>query len=174
MLLIKTFGCIIVLTSCTMIGYCMKSRIELKLNNLSNMLSCVQFFETEIRYNMSDILSLFEKVGNIAKGINSELFEKLIINHNSKSDTPLSTIWLQTVQETCTKSNYGNDDKEIISRFGNVLGSGDVDTQLKNLDIFQKNIESRIKEYEKKNGQDCKLYSKAGIYIGIVIVILLI
>jgi len=174
MIAIKIFGCILVLSSCTLLGYCIKLKMESRYNNLENILSCIQFFENEIRYNMNDIMSISEKIGNVATGVNLNLFNKLISNHKSNPGIPLSVIWSETVEEICGKSNYDKKDIDMISKFGNILGSGDVDTQLKNLDIFQKNITSRVAECEKRNNKDCKLYSKAGIYIGTIIIILLI
>ena len=171
---VKLFGSALVIISCMLFGISAKLRIKSRLENLRNLLSCIQIFENEIRYNISDIIHIIPKIKDVANSVNSKLFSGLIINDRRKSDIPLSKLWAQTVEESLKNSYYEKNDKEILVQFGNVLGCGDVDTQLKNLDFFRTNVSELITICEKKANKNGDLYSKVGMYVGAVIVILLI
>lgn len=174
MIFVKITGCIFVFLSCTMFGFSIKLKTESRLNNLKNLQLCTVMFENEIRYNASDITHIIKKVSEIANDINSEFFKILTISSKNNPDRPLSEIWAETTEEICKLSTYNQKDKETIIFFGNMFGSGDVETQLKNLDLFQRKINLLIQECEEKCSKNSNLYSKAGMYLGAIITILLI
>lgn len=171
---IKLLSYIVIIFSCSMIGFSAKFASLSRLKDLENMKSCIQIFENEIRYNISDIIEAAKKIFAVAKGVNIKIFDVLIENDKMKTGIPLSEAWERGVRTAICQSNYSKSDVDAIVKFGNVLGSGDVNTQLKNLEFFCDNIDRCIDECREKNKKNADLYSKVGIYAGIVIVILLI
>ncbi len=160
--------------SCTLFGFVMKLKIESRLNNLKNIQLCTQIFESEIRYNMSDAIHIIQKASDVSNEANRKLFANILSDNHNNPNTPLSKIWVKVVNENYRDLEYTKKDREALAEFGNILGSGNVETQLKNIDVFRNKISDLIQESENKTLRDGSFYSKAGIYLGVIIVILLI
>ncbi len=173
-MILKTVLSIMVLISCAYFGHLLKMKSDMHLNDLNNLLLCLQVLETEIRYSMNDIPDAAIRVSKIASGINKKIFELFAENINKFSDVPLSEIWTNTVNKICTDSIYGKNDIDALNTFGYVLGSGDLDTQLKNIEIFRVKTENCINDLKNEKDKKDPIYSKLFFYLGILAVIIVV
>ena len=74
-MILKTVLSIMVLISCAYFGHLLKMKSDMHLNDLNNLLLCLQMLETEIRYSMNDIPDAAIRVSKISSGINKKIFE---------------------------------------------------------------------------------------------------
>lgn len=171
---VKVIGCTLVLMSCSMLGYSCKFKSQRKLMALENIIACMQIFETEIRCCMSDILSATKKMLTVSCADNTLLFEGFLDKAQKSDGIPLSEVWKANINSSTLNCCYNDKELELFSQFGSVLGSGDVETQLNNINIFCARITDRINSLKEKNKKSDDVLAKMGIYAGILLVIFLI
>lgn len=172
--MLKIAGCILVFFSCFTIGMGFKKRKCQRIFELENLISCMNILENEMRYSMSDIEKSFVKMAETASIQNKNIFLSCceILNHSN--GTTLSSIWNEVLSKYKNNSCYTKEDINLILEFGNVLGAGDVETQLKNIEFFKINLSNNIETAKAKFQKNGDLSLKMGIYIGALIVIFFI
>jgi len=174
LILCKLLGCIFIFLSCSLAGYTLKNKTMLHVTDLENMISCMNVLENEIRVSLNDIITASSKVLEISNNTNTFLFEKLIDSAKSSDGQPISELWKKAVLTISEQSFYSENDINILVRFGDVLGSGDAQTQIDNLRIFRTELSKALEDARKAATQKGALYGKIGVYIGVISVILLI
>lgn len=171
--MLKIIGVILVCTSCTAIGYIIKLKYKQRLKNLENFKNIIKIFENEIRCSSREICDAAKKASLTAQGTNDDIFTAFCNNLCNSNGSPLSEIWRKSVSDNSAESAYTKEDIEMLKSFGDVLGSGDVQTQLKNIENLFTSIEEKTinaGDNLKKNGS---IVSKIGIYAGVLISVIL-
>lgn len=174
MIICKLLGCTLVFLSCSLAGYAFKNKTLLRVGELENMMSCMKVLENEIRVSMSDITAASSKVLEVAQNSNVFLFENLISATEINDGQTLSELWKKSVLSIIGKSYYSESDIKLFMRFGDVLGSGDAQSQIDNLKIFRTDLSKELEDARGEVDQKGTLYGKIGVYIGVISVILLI
>ena len=170
----KFAGCALVCVSSSLIGLSFKFRTRKRVDSLKNMLHCMRVFENEIRYAGCDIFCATEKMLKLANCDNSKVFNTFLECASSSDGLALSEVWQSAISKIDNCVFYEKEDLKCFKEFGAILGSGDVDTQLKNIDAFNLSINENINLIKNKVCKSDEIYSKLGIYIGIIIAVLLI
>ena len=173
-MLLKLSGCVLIFFSSFLFGRSFKVSTKRRLLSLENMLSCMQYFETEIRFSMNDIICATEKILKIAVSDNALLFKTFLDNAQNTDGRALSEIWKSTVEKTGDKLSYDKDDLKVITEFGTALGSGDVENQIKNVERLCLSLRENIDYVKNKASKSDDVFSKLGIYTGALLVIFLI
>lgn len=172
--MIKTSGLFLVFISCFFIGLRNKKRKQIRINELENMLSCIKVFDNEIRYSLNDIEQSFSKMSVISAGVNHNIFNDVCMAIKNNCAIPVSQIWRESTVKRKEESCYNDDDIKILLEFGHVLGAGDVDTQMKNIEDFKNNLSTNINSAKLKYKETGDLYLKLGVYAGVMLVIFFI
>lgn len=156
--MLKIIGGIMVLSSCTLIGFLRSARLKSRCSNLERIVFGLRLMENEITSGRTRIDKLLEKVGAMSglafdpSGENAEVS------------------FMSGVDEDTLK----NSDMVIISSFSKTLGKTDSEAQLRNLKNTLKSLEAMeseaCAEYEKYG----KLYRNMGVLVGLMAVILLL
>ena len=170
--MLKITGMLIVMFSSTLFGYVLKHNCHKRVKLLENMKSCLSIMENEIRYCQNDMEKTINKVLCFSEGSNSRMFRLFIDGIKTSDGESASEIWNKATEGIAGTSVYDADDIEVIKSFGNILGYGDIDTQLKNIDLFHIQIVSRLDVAKQKLKKHGELSGKLGIYIGILAVII--
>ena len=174
MLFLKITGSFLVLISCTLLGYSFKFENGNKMKSFENLSLCLKLFETEIRCNLTDIITATKKVIEISDKNNSFIFKTFLDNAKHSEGKPMSEIWAESVKQCEGLTIYNKKDLNIFLKFGTILGSGDVHTQVENIDAFMKNADDEFEEIKSKTRKTDDICAKLGIYAGVLIVIFLI
>lgn len=170
--MIKLSGAIMIILSCSICGYLIRFRYAKRLESLNNINSCLSVIENEIRYMQNDIEKAFLKTIHIANDLNNKIFTSFLEKLNSSNGGQLSGIWSDAVETVRINSYYIKPDIEKIKKFGNILGCGDIETQLNNITSFRQDLKAQIQSAEEKYRQTGGLVGKLGIYAGILITII--
>jgi len=173
-MILKLSGCVLIFFSSLLFGKTFKIATNTRLISLENMLSCMQYFENEIRFSVNDIICATQKMLKIANKDNTKLLKVFLDNAQQSNGRALSEIWKNSVENVGDKLSYNKDDLKVISEFGTALGSGDTTNQLKNIEMFCVSVKENIDCIKTKVSKNDDLFSKLGIYIGVLLVIFLI
>ncbi len=171
---LKLIGCVLILFSSAFLGYSFKLHTQRTLSSYENLLLCMQVFEREISHTLNDILTITAQVADIAIDANLMLFENFLSKAKESNGKPLSAIWRENVCDCSKEWCYDKEDTNIFLDFGSILGSGDADTQIKNINKFCVKIEERISYLKNKKNKNDEIFAKLGIYIGVLLIIFLI
>ncbi len=174
MIYIKIFGGFLTFLASSMLGYCITLKSQKRVVELENLKLYMHVFENEIRYNSSDIIEATENSYKSASEHNKIILDLFLKYSSDSQGQPLSTVWKKSVSNSKSLLCYNKDDIYSIVEFGEILGSGDAETQLKNIDVFIKKLSDNIENSKLKLSGSEKIFSKLGIYTGLLIVVFLI
>ena len=170
----KAIGCILILLSSVLLGYSFKLQTQRTLSAYENLLLCMQVFERDIRHSLNDIMTITTQVTGMATDANLLLFETFLEKAKAADGKPLSEIWRDAVCQCSAKWCYDKGDTDIFLDFGSILGSGDIETQIKNINKFCSNANERITHLKSKKIKSDEVFAKLGIYMGVLLIIFLI
>ncbi len=171
---LKSIGSVLILFSSVFLGYSFKLQTQRTLDAYENLLLCMQMFERDIRHSLNDIITITTQVANIAIDANLVLFKTFLAKADIADGKPLSAIWRDAVCDCSKEWCYNKEDVNIFFDFGSFLGSGDVDTQIKNINKFCDKVNERIAYLKNKKIKSDEVFAKLGIYIGVLLIIFLI
>ena len=172
--MVNLLGSVIIILSCYLIGKSINLRYEYRIYDIENLLSVMKVFENEIRYNLNDIPCVINIIYPHLNENNKLIFESFLKETSSPDKKALSQVWTNSVDENKKMLYYHDNDIKTIKDFGLVLGSGDANTQTKNIDCFIKALVDLLDNSRNEQTKKNKIYSKLSIYIALVIIVLII
>lgn len=130
-------------------------------------ISCI---ETEIRYSqrvLSEIISEYK---------NESEFKNFLIEvkENLKLRANFSDAWTESVHKIPNSYGLLKQDKELISEFGQELGSTDVDGQIALCSLNKSLISSILNAAKEEKTKKSKLYFMLGTSFGMCIAVILL
>jgi len=169
----KLLGGILVIFSCSAIGFYVAASYNYRLKTLKNLQIALAMLETEINYSLSP---LPEALKNTAKKIEkdvSDLFEKTASYLSGGEGYTAGEAWEMALSNLSQNACLRDNDLEILSAFGQYLGITDRDDQIKNIKLTRdllKQQEVLALEEKKKNEKVCRYL---GVLTGIMVFLLL-
>lgn len=173
-MLFKIIGSLLVIAASSLVGYvfsrdCTRRPQELRvLQGLLNML------ENEMCY-LSNLLSdSFEKISRSSRSEVAAFFGRAAANLEQNDSLNAAEAWEMAVRENIGKTALNKEDLEILISFGKMLGSSDLEGQIKNIRLTVNHLkmqEQKAEELKKKNGA---MYKSLGVLGGLAVVIILI
>ncbi len=171
-LLIKLAGAIIVIFSCGVCGFAIRYGYSKRIKLLENMNSCLCVIENEIRYMQNDIEKVILKTIPVSEDLNKHIFNVFLDKLKKSDGEQLSSIWADAVESIKNYSYYIRSDIVTLKKFGNILGCGDIDTQMNNISNFRllitRQFEAATENY-KRIGEHS---GKIGVYAGVLVAII--
>jgi stage III sporulation protein AB len=173
-MIMKLTGGLIVMAASSLIGYILSTDFARRPQQLRALKWMLQMFENEISYMSNTLRVAFLRIAERNSGVVADIFRLTAAMLKESNGINASEAWERAVQNIAPKSAFKPEDIEIIKDFGKILGSSDLEGQIKNirLTINQLSIqESKAEEMRKKNEG---LYRKLGLLAGAAIVIILL
>lgn len=135
------------------------------------MLVLTEIIKTEMRFTLAapDMLlgALAEK-----KTCHGLLFIQEVL-HLTEQGTPFPTAWIQGVRAAKNHMALTEEDTALVLRFGEMIGSTDLDGQLDQIGLLEEQLRQAIQQAGEKCVSTGKLYRSLGVLSGIALVILL-
>lgn len=170
----KILGCIMVLFSSGFLGYVLSTDCRKRPQQLRELQSMLQIFENQISF-LSDVL--IEAFGRICSSCSSQtgIFfsdtaERLMYGKNLSA----AQAWEEAVRENIKKTSLNKEDEEILVSFGKLLGSSDLEGQIKNIRLTLSQLKLQEQKAEESRTKNEGMYRSLGILGGIAVVIVLI
>jgi stage III sporulation protein AB len=172
-MLLKVIGGIMVITSCSMIGFIMAGSYCQRPRVLRNLETALSMLETEINYGHSPLPEALENISNKCEKEVSGLFLNTSKNMKLKEGITADEAWEKALKEFSISSSLSNSDMEILISFGRYLGSTDIEDQIKNIKLVLANLkwQGEIALEEKQKNE--KLWKYLGVLSGLMVFLLL-
>lgn len=171
-MLFKVLGSALILISSTLIGLLMAGKYKTRVKQLKQIQNHFQMIETEIFYTATPIIEVIEKISRQSKQPFSNIYGEIVKNLKKKEGKSLGIIWENAFERQKSYTQFVKEDLEVIYFFGNLLGTSDRQSQIKNVKLVQNQLK-KLEEYAEKNWiKNEKLFRNLGILSGISIIIM--
>lgn len=171
----KMLGCIMVLLSSGFLGYVLSTDCKKRPRQLRELQSMLQIFENQISY-LSDVLAeAFGRICSSSGGSETGIFFSNTVERlQSGRSITAAKAWEEAVRENIRKTSLNKEDEEILVSFGKLLGSSDLEGQIKNIRLTLSQLKLQEQKAEESRAKNEGMYRSLGILGGIAVVIVLI
>ncbi|MEG1527741.1 MAG: stage III sporulation protein AB [Clostridia bacterium] len=147
-------ACIVLVVSCTYIGYKLSQKYKIKEKLYYSFVSFCASYTANLEYKLDKLSALFSSP--------SYSSEFITIKDAYYSGKDISLKYL-TQQE----ANY-------IKDFFNLLGKNDARTQIKEVEFFSKYFNKKYEEVSSESKSKALLVLKLGVFVGVLLCIIII
>lgn len=164
----KVIGSIIVVTTCTVLGFEKSRELQLHLKELEELKKVFTLFRSEMQYTKATFSELFMKISKKLDGMYRCWFEELakVLEHCDKGT--FQEIWANLIEKHYDESKLTKEELESLIQIGNSLG------YLETIDLYLEQLEISIQGTREELKNKKKLYQSMGIMCGIFLVIVLL
>jgi stage III sporulation protein AB len=172
-MLFKIAGSIIVILSCSFLGYILSRDCSKRPQQLRELQGLLQMFENQITY-LSDVLAeVFDRIGRVGSET-CIFFRKAAELLKEGSATNAYAAWEQSVGSCIRMTALNREDEEILLAFGRSLGNTDIEGQIKNIRLTLTQLGIQEKKAEESRKKNESMYRNLGILGGLAVVIILL
>lgn len=171
--MIKILGAILLVGAASVIGFGMKSRLELRVRSVRTMLNMLGIMRAEIGQALTPLPELLEKLAKIAPAPADAFFESCAEEMKIKPDVPFGIIWRRSL----SRADYlglCDEEREELSELGNVLGRYRSDEQVLAISHAMRALERISEAAESDRARLGKVYARLSIVCAAAVVIIFI
>ena len=169
----KTVGFTLILVSCVGAGFSFAQELTQRLRILEMTLQMTLLLKGEIQYGNASLYDAFTAVAARMTGKYREFLLHICREIEHRKGEPFGVIFRMCAQESFGKSALHEEEKEKLYSLGEHLGYLGVDMQMKQLALFEKELEYSIQNLQKELPARKKIYRSLGILSGIFLVVML-
>ena len=173
-MLFKITGSLIVILSCTFLGFVLSTDCKKRPQQLRELQSILQMFENQISYLSDVIAEAFDRISRIGCSETCVFFSKTIEILKEERSLNASQAWEQAVRQNIKKTSLNREDEEVLVAFGKMLGSSDMEGQIKNIRLTLMQLKLQEGKAEDCRTKNESMYRSLGILGGIAVVIVLL
>ncbi|AEV68671.1 stage III sporulation protein SpoIIIAB [Acetivibrio clariflavus] len=170
-MLLKIVGSLIVFVSCTLLGYSHAQTYAQRPQELKTLQMLLQIFENEISFLSNVLQEAFQKVSSCTDSSVAVFFEAAV--ENLKEGLCADEAWTKAVKENISGTSLNSEDEAIIISFGKMLGSSDLEGQIKNIRLTVNQLKIQEQKAEELRSKNEKMFKSLGVLCGLAIIILL-
>ena len=179
MIYTKYAGIIFILAASCYAGYMQGKKQKEQIEVMESFKRCFMIIRDEINFAGTPLPVLFEKVGRMEYEVGHSFFEAMAEkmneeNNDEMSDEAADNMWMKACEELKILEAMKHEDKMILKRAGNILGAGNVNSQINTINLHISNITSRIEHLKKNVYERVKLCHVLGVATGLFLAILII
>jgi stage III sporulation protein AB len=173
-MLLKITGSIIVVLSCSFIGFVLSQDLKKRPGQLRELQGLLQMFENQITYLSDIIVEAFERISRAGRCEMCVFFSRTaeILKKDGSCGAPGA--WERAVRECIRATSLSKEDEEILHAFGRSLGNTDLEGQVKNIRLTLSQLKAQEEKAEENRDRNERMYKSLGLLGGAAIVILLL
>ena len=164
----KLIGSILILASCTGIGFSKSNDMQAHLNELEEMKKIFYLLKSELQYTRAPFAEVFEKIGQKTREPFQSWLLDLCTSLNEKRSGMFWDMWCSSIEENLKGSRLKEDELKELKNIGKNM------EYMESLDLFIEQMEYGIKNTRESYRTKRKLCQSLGIMGGIFLVILLL
>lgn len=172
--MIKFLGCILIITSSTLVGFNYAENFRKRVRQLKEIENCLYELRNEIIYTHVPLVEAFNEMAERAKYPVDLLFKYTAENLNNKNCDSVYEAFKLTFESKNFDTSLKNEDKNIILNLSKSLGETDIDGQIKVFELAIENVKKHINDAEEMMKKNVKMYRCLGFCVGAMITIMLI
>lgn len=166
--MLKLFGALAITVGCTLAGFETAMASERKITAISELEEGLSIIEAELSVSAWGVKHLLERAYT-ATGLN------IFSDAKSLLDTSGAALaWQKASKHFCGKYRLTGEQEAVINLFGDALGAGTVETQLKNTSILRNRLSEIRVRAEAEQRKNAALYKKGGFLVGIMLAVLML
>lgn len=169
----RIIGCMLIIGICMMIGRTLAAGYVARVNNLQTFITALSILRTKIGYGQEILELAFNDIGLAMGGSISKMFFS-ISEELSRSNLPISEIWSNKVEEYLKYFDFNIEDERILIDFGNRLGKGDIDEEIRNINLACERLKTQLISANVEKIKYAKLYKTLGGVGGTALAVILI
>lgn len=173
-MLFKIAGSIIVILSCSFLGFILSRDCSRRPQQLRELQGLLQMFENQISYLSDIITEAFERIGRVSGSGTGIFFNKTVEILKDGIISNASEAWEQAVKQCIRTTALNREDEEIMLSFGKLLGNTDIEGQVKNIRLTLGQLELQESKAEESRKRNENMYRSLGMLGGIAVVIVLL
>ena len=150
------------------IGMLISNKYTDRAEELKNIKSALNIFETKIRYTYETIPEAFKEISKQFDGKKvGELFKTAV---EELKENTAGMAWKNAIEKTNLSINM--EDKNVIEDLSKTLGSTDIQGQISQIELTQNFLDKQIENAEIEKSKNAKMYKTLGGIVGLMIVII--
>lgn len=162
--MVKCFGLILIVLCGFGVGYYLSRRLKIRYDFLTAFKDFLSTLEINLRFKNTEIFSL----------VKSSAPDMLKIFFKESRENNFQLYWSDCVSGVPKSFALKNDDISLISEFGKLLGTTDIDGQINHINLYKELIDKNINNSFEELKAKSKLYKLLGIFAGLTIALLLL
>jgi len=173
-MILKLIGSILVLAASAFLGYVLSRDFKRRPQELRELQGLLMMLENEINY-LSNVLSdAFERISRSSKSPVGDFFRRTLDYLKENRTMTASEAWEASVRDVVKRTALNGEDEEILVSFGKMLGSSDLEGQLKNIKLAVSQLALQEKKAEENRARNEVMYRQLGILGGVAVIIILL
>ena len=166
--MLKGVGCILILASCTGLGFSKSIDMKKHLKELEDLQKLFYLIKNELQYTRAPFAELFLNISEKVKSPYREWTEQLSARLNSRNRTSFWQTWCESIEEDLIGSRLKKEELKELKDVGKNL------EYVEHLELFTEHMDYRIKHTREEYRSKTKLCQSMGIMGGVFLVILLL
>lgn len=173
-MLIKLIGGIIVISASSFLGFIFSRDCSKRPQELRALQALLQMLENEISFLSNVLTESFERIYKNSKSEISCFFNSTVTYLHQDDSLSASQAWEMAVRDNMGKTALNKEDENVLISFGRLLGSSDLDGQVKNIRLTINQLKLQEQKAEEARRKSESMYKSLGILGGLAVVIILI
>lgn len=173
-MLVKLFGCLLVIAATTLAGIVYAGSIQERYRQMKYLQRLIYMIESEIRYAHTYLGEIFLHVSRRVR----EPYKGWLLTMERKmgqmDSGAFDVIWGQAVEEHLRYSGLPPKELERLIQLGSQLGITDLELQLKVLALYQEQLGLNIEEVREGMRTKVRLCHCLGVMSGLLVAVLLL
>lgn len=171
--MLKVIGICLLAAGCGGIGFYESMELTRHEELLKQVRQMMILLKGEIRYGNSSLCDVFEKLSERLGGELGKFLKEMAVQIQRQKRVCFSEIFSMSVKKTGICRKMTAVENVLFLELGNFLGNSDRETQLRQIELYEKELEMCLEELCRQLPQKKKLYQNLGVLGGIFLAILL-
>ena len=170
----RIVGCILVVAAGAGMGFSGSMRLSEQIRILEKLLQMVICLKGEIRCGNASLPDAFYGAAGRMNGKYREFLISAADRMKAGTGEKLSQICRECAENSLKKSCLTHGEKDAFFSFGEYLGYMDLEMQMRQLSLYENNLEAEILKRKAEASGKKKLYQGIGILGGLLLAVLLV
>ena len=172
--MIRLVGTVLIITSTSLAGWKKAENLSESIKQMQYLYRIISLIQSEIRYARSYLGEIFLVIGKQLKNPYQNWLNDMAKHLEDREEKHLEEMWSLSIRNHLAKTQLPEEEMRRLEELGNQLGLADMEMQMKNFDIYLRQLEENINEQKMELQNRIKICQSIGVMSGVLISILLL
>ena len=172
--MMRLIGMALIIASTSLAGIKKAESMNEKQKQMQYLYWIISMMQSEIRYARSCLGEIFLMIGKKLKNPYDDWLLDIGKHLQDREAKKMEEMWELSIRKYLSKTQLPETEMIRLSELGSQLGVADMEMQMKNIDIYLRQLEASIEEHKQALQSRMKICQYLGVMSGILISILLL